>query len=174
MGATALIDFEDKALVEEYGPWYPQRDGYATTHTTKNGKKSMITMHRLVSGIADDPNLEVDHVNGNPLDNRKTNLFMGLRKSGAFRSLQSRRQKCHGKVDRRGVRWHKQAGKYQVLMCDENGRKRSLGLYHDLDVASRVYEEAWVEMIDKLEAIVKQELREYQEGVAMQKEDRRV
>ncbi len=65
-GLSALIDQEDLELLSRYR-WYAARNSaglfYATTR---------LNMHRLLLNAPLD--LFVDHINGNPLDNRKENL----------------------------------------------------------------------------------------------------
>lgn len=73
-GKHALFDKNDYALIKKY-KWYPHRSGncwYATAHITKNGKESILQMHRL---IMDAPKgKQIDHINHNGLDNRRKNL----------------------------------------------------------------------------------------------------
>lgn len=75
----AVVDFADAPLVVEHR-WYVGH-GYAvsnshrlgTTRTSK-GRNANIAMHRLIMGSPPQPNLVVDHVNGDRLDNRRKNL----------------------------------------------------------------------------------------------------
>lgn len=174
VGAEAIIDKEKVELVEGWA-WRLHANGYAVRNVKKNGKNATIRMHRVVAGIADNTDLEVDHINGNPLDNRMENLFFGLTKSKAFRSLQSRRCRSYGAVDRRGVRWYEKAGKYRVRMRDINGKARNYGYFHDKEEASRVYEALWTDIVEKLEKIVKEEVAVYRrENAGMAAEDFRV
>ena len=53
--------------------WYETTNGYACHYVKKNGKNKYHAMHRLIM-MMDDPNLLVDHINGNKLDNRLCNL----------------------------------------------------------------------------------------------------
>lgn len=66
-GYTCLFDDEDFELSEK-----------CRIYITRNGKYNNIRVGRsLFSRIimkVEDPNLQVDHINGNPLDNRKCNL----------------------------------------------------------------------------------------------------
>lgn len=71
-GGIALIDVEDFSLISKY-KWLKKKAGksqyaYSTTCTPTR------CMHRLIMK-ADGP-LQVDHINGNGLDNRKSNLRM--------------------------------------------------------------------------------------------------
>lgn len=64
---VAIVDDEDFGLVSAY-KWYFSGNGYA--HCPRVGK--IIKMHRL---ILDPPvGMEVDHINGNGLDNRRENI----------------------------------------------------------------------------------------------------
>lgn len=66
-----VIDTEDLKTCLAY-KWHIKKSlntNYATS-TTKDGKK--ILLHRLVLGY--NGKLDVDHINGNGLDNRKSNL----------------------------------------------------------------------------------------------------
>ena len=75
-GNSFLIDKEDYPLVKPYC-WHRHQDGYMRTrisHYIENGKlhNSYILMHNLI--MSKKEGLEIDHLNGNPADNRKCNL----------------------------------------------------------------------------------------------------
>lgn len=80
-GKVALVDDEDFERVNQYKWQYsPAGKGYA-----KRGKQIKlgfwkykvitILMHRYIMGVENEPRgVEIDHINRNPLDNRKANL----------------------------------------------------------------------------------------------------
>lgn len=61
-----LIDHRDKERVEEVGSWCMGTQGYPF-----NGRIKM-TLHRFILGKR--KGLEIDHINGSKLDNRRSNL----------------------------------------------------------------------------------------------------
>lgn len=71
-GCVALVDDEDLEILSNYS-WYCLRGGYAAASVGGRKNKRMIYMHRLILNLTD-PKLQVDHINHNPLDNRKENL----------------------------------------------------------------------------------------------------
>jgi hypothetical protein len=177
-GAVAIIDAEGEQRVREAGPWFIHPKGYATTHRRVGGKRTTLSMHRLVANIENNLDLEVDHLDNNPLNNQKINLLVGLRASKAFRRLQCLRQDHQaGQTSRfRGVCWSKRDEKWQVRMVDEHGTRRSLGYFSDEEEASVVYEQKWAEEVARLEGIVKHEVQAYfarleQERTLMAMED---
>lgn len=71
-GKFAIVDDEDVVLVSQYN-WFASRcwggsDKYRAG-TTINGKK--VLMHRMLLGY---PDSDIDHKNGDALDNRRHNL----------------------------------------------------------------------------------------------------
>lgn len=70
-GGYFIFDLEDYNKLRQYT--WSNRDGYAGCTRKINGKPSAIVATRLILDIADG-DLEVDHINGNPSDNRKSNL----------------------------------------------------------------------------------------------------
>lgn len=69
-----LIDEADKDLVLQY-KWRlkPDRKNfYIQAHVKINGKYTTISLHRLLMGFP--IGMQVDHINRNTLDNRRTNL----------------------------------------------------------------------------------------------------
>lgn len=79
-GEYAIINIEDLPLIKSYSPWYmlkPAVNKYAVTNTyhgSINGKevKTHYRMHRLILGLK--AGEICDHINGNGLDNRRSNL----------------------------------------------------------------------------------------------------
>lgn len=75
-----FIDKEDLDLVKQYC-WHKHQDGYLRTcyniYIDEEGKhhNQYILMHKLImQGLNSDTNLEIDHINGKPNDNRKINM----------------------------------------------------------------------------------------------------
>lgn len=70
-GKIVLLDEEDYERLKDF-KWCLSSKRYAGRFIVKNGKRTGIYMHRV---IADPPKgMVVDHVNGNKLDNRRSNL----------------------------------------------------------------------------------------------------
>lgn len=65
-GRTFLFDECDEELVKQTS-WGVGKNGYAFSDELQ------ITLHRLIMGVTD-TNIQVDHINGNRADNRRSNL----------------------------------------------------------------------------------------------------
>lgn len=76
----ALIDTSDAPLVNQYN-WSPMETrGLIYALASKSGRDKNLYMHRLIMGEPDGKS--VDHINRNPLDNRRRNLrVVGQRKN---------------------------------------------------------------------------------------------
>jgi hypothetical protein len=70
-GAVAVIDAADIPLVANR-TWHLHSAGYAVARRLDYGKYQTIYMHRVLLPVV--APLEVDHINGNRLDNRRSNL----------------------------------------------------------------------------------------------------
>lgn len=71
-----IIDLVYYELVKEY-TWYENQEGYIESlYTIENGKRKRIFLHRLICGVVDDDwrKVQVDHIEGNRLDNRREKL----------------------------------------------------------------------------------------------------
>lgn len=106
-GRYALID-DDFELVNSFGAWHENDSGYAIKKTRIKGKSVSIRMHRLVMNPP--KKLEVDHINGNRLDNRKSNLRCVSHQINAWNT---KRGNLHKKYDLpKGVSYDKSRNKY--------------------------------------------------------------
>jgi len=68
---TVQIDEQDLSLISGRS-WHVGSTGYAVWRGVKDGKKQTIRMHRLITNAP--VGLIVDHINHDPLDNRRSNL----------------------------------------------------------------------------------------------------
>jgi hypothetical protein len=84
-GGQVKIDREDLELVSSL-KWHVGSTGYAVWRGVKGGKKQTIRMHRLVMDCPD--GMVIDHLNHDPLDNRKANLRV-CTQSDNMRNLQN-------------------------------------------------------------------------------------
>lgn len=109
----AIIDDEDYPLVSNY-VWYLNAGGYAVNvkyvkGSGRKNRKDVITfMHRLINKTA--KGYQVDHINGNPLDNRKINLRNCSAKQNSFNHSKHKNTSSIYK----NVSWDKQNQKWRA------------------------------------------------------------
>lgn len=68
---TAIVDSEDLDRCLQY-KWRIQKRRHTDYARTRSKENKNLLLHRLVTGY--EGNLDIDHINGNGLDNRKENL----------------------------------------------------------------------------------------------------
>lgn len=136
---VALVDEEDYPLVSQYKWWlsYPHIQGlfYARTVTYLNGKRREIALHRLIMGFPEGK--EIDHINGDGLDNRRSNLRICNRAENMHNSRKQKNNKSgyKGVILTRSGNWRASIG--------VNGKCISLGTFYSaIDAAKRYDEEA--------------------------------
>lgn len=85
-------------------------------------------MHREVLATA--PGIDVDHINGDKLDNQRANL----RPARRAQNIRNQRLHTNNTSGHRGVWWHRQCRKWVAeIMVDR--RKVSLGLFENINDA---------------------------------------
>lgn len=140
-GKIAFIDDEDFDLVSQIRPWHCTTIGYAA-HSRTSGSK--VWMHRLIMGAT--KGVEVDHINGNKLDNRKSNLRLC---STDENRLNRRSYKTKvGSSKFKGVSFKKQSKKF-VAQIQYEGAKVHIGYFTDETEAARAYNLKAAELFGK-------------------------
>jgi hypothetical protein len=128
-----MVDDKDFDYLNQFY-WQADKDNAVATH--KNGERQRTLIHRLILNAPS--HLEVDHIDGNRLNNQRSNL----------RLCNSSENKCNrgprkdNKSGYKGVSWHKQNQKWTVRLQIPSGRYLSLGCYHDIKEAATAYNEA--------------------------------
>ena len=129
-GLLAIVDEEDFELLDQYY-WHARPDA-ATAYAIGNlslkpagpvdmshrkrrpkGRGNIgktITMHRFLLGAPED--MEVDHINGNGLDNRRSNLRFANRSE----NMKNRRVFKNNRLGHKGIHFEKKSGRYAVLI----------------------------------------------------------
>ena len=104
-----LIDEEDYEKITKY-TWWLKQNNYVYTNTKGKKNRTSIYLHRL---IMDAPKgLEVDHINHNPLDNRKQNLRIcnksqqNINKTNIFAGVSKFRDKWRARIKKDGKEIH--------------------------------------------------------------------
>lgn len=129
-----LFDLEDYDKIKDYG-WHVMLHNrtrlYKTVSATKN--KKLIRMHRLILGV-DDPSIIIDHINRNPLDNRKSNLRFCTMRENAYNSGAREGRKYKGVCKYRdGKRW--------VAKIGYDGNDYHIGIFNTPEEAALAYNE---------------------------------
>jgi hypothetical protein len=124
----AYIDYEDYPLISNYTWCRNVVSGYAQTidRITRKG----IYMHRLIMNATDE---EIDHINGNPLDNRKCNLRF-------CSSSQNKHNRAKHRTGKSGV--YMQSRKYWIACMQVKGvvRRRMCKTYEEALTQRRAWE----------------------------------
>lgn len=80
---------------------------------------------------------QLDHINGNTLDNRIENL----RPANQSLNMMNRKTFANNKSGVKGVHWHKRSQKWFVYV-DVNKQRKNIGYFEDFDLAELVANEA--------------------------------
>lgn len=133
----AFIDDEDFSKVMKH-KWYVDECGknsYARTFISYKSKSGWRTrscsMHRML--LKPPEKFDVDHINGNGLDNRRSNLRICTREQNL------RNRKINKTKGVKGVHWHETAEKW-CAQITHNGKCQHIGLFQDRDEAAKAYD----------------------------------
>lgn len=135
---TVLVDDEDLERVLAAGPWYvlqTKRCHTAYVHNPRKPGEKPVYLHRF---LTDAPKgMEVDHVDGNGLDNRRSNLRV-CTSSQNKGNVQRRSNNTSGF---KGVCWIARYGKWQASVQVEK-RRHNLGFFATAEEAHAAYRQA--------------------------------
>lgn len=147
-GYCAIVDDEDFDYLNQFkwhkaaeGPSRKRRGIYAQRKIKAVGAKyrqRTILMHRIILG-EDDPAIQIDHRDGNGLNNTRSNLRRATRTQNA-----QNRQVCLGRSGYKGVFDRKTDTKWRAMICI-NHHLTHLGTFDDKESAARAYDAAAVE-----------------------------
>jgi hypothetical protein len=134
-GQVAIVDDEDFERVNAKH-WMPRKDSnswYAIRHEQTLLRKTTIMMHRFILGA--DSGTEIDHWNGNGLDNRKENLRVATKSQNA-----ANRFKQGGSSKYKGVSWYAPLGQWRSRIKKDK-HDIHIGYFDVEEDAARAYDE---------------------------------
>jgi hypothetical protein len=135
-GKVALVDAEDYDRLVSMGRWHLHSGGYAAkSYRHPGGRSDVVFMHRVILNAP--KGVEVDHINGDKLDNRKANLRIADRYGNARNTRKIR----VGTSRYKGVCWKRRSDRWYASI-KANGRHVFLGHFDTEEDAARVYNEA--------------------------------
>jgi hypothetical protein len=126
-----LVDEQDKHFLEEYS-WKVRTRGYVVARFTTNYVTKQICLHRLITNCPS--GMVVDHINHNPLDNRRANL----RVCTQAENIRNTKLRSDSKTGYKGVHWSSQVSKYKVRIR-LNGRNIHLGYFDTPEAGYEAY-----------------------------------
>ncbi len=131
-GKFATIDAADAPLVLVH-KWCFSRYAVRDRKLCDGPGPKMIAMHRFLLNAPS--GVEVDHINGDKLDNRRANLRLATATENKW-NFRLHRTNTSGY---RGVHWHKASSLWhaEMYVC---GRKTSLGYFRSAVDAARAYD----------------------------------
>lgn len=138
-GKVALVDADDYERLAQFN-WYalysPSGFYAVRKSPTVNGKRTMIIMARVI--LDAESGLMVDHISGDTLDNRRSNLRFATRAENGANRISGTRltSSCY-----KGVTWNAKQSKWQAQIC-ANGKKTYLGIFADEIAAAHAYDTA--------------------------------
>ncbi len=132
-GAYALVDDSDYYRLCTR-KWCLSNRGYAVHHSRSNGKRKVIYMHRIIANPP--PHLQVDHINRNRLDNRRSNLRFATRSQNQANRAPRQRNNNSGY---KGVNLSR--GKWEARIRFD-GQRIYLGKFDNPETSALIYDAA--------------------------------
>lgn len=137
-GKIAIVDESDYEFVSRF-KWQLKKSGrnfYAQHCFWLDGKVNCEKMHRMILGLKKGE-FNVDHINGDGLDNRRCNLRIATDSQN-----QSNARKRKGCVSSyKGVRWRDETKKWYAEI-NKDGIKKHLGCFPTERQAAMAYDKA--------------------------------
>lgn len=129
-GVQVIVSAEDYASLSQH-TWYLLAGGYAARNCIIDGCKKAIYMHREILGFPSGQ--DVDHVNGNRLDNRRENLRAASRSQNNYNQRKIREGKSS---QYRGVTWCRNKKRWMAQIW-VTGKHIVVGYFRDEQEAAR-------------------------------------
>ena len=123
-----IVDKEDFERLNKFS-WNVSSHGYVYTRD----RKVFVYMHRLIMNTP--KGFDTDHINGNKLDNRRSNLRVCNRSENNWNGSKKRTNKSGYK----GVSWDKKAQKWLAKICKER-QQIFVGYFNSPLEASKAYD----------------------------------
>lgn len=140
-GYSATINLGDKELVTPYS-WRLLRGHNGKVYAYAQTKSGPVYMHRLIARTP--VGRETDHINGDGLDNRRSNLRVATCSQNSANMWKPRRSDGSSATSRfKGVTWDRSRSKWQAKITVDQHCK-SLGRYDSEEEAARAYDAAAV------------------------------
>jgi hypothetical protein len=134
LGEIILVSDEDFERLSKY-KWYLNDSGYAITFSWDSKRKKSVhfRLHRILLGLTD-PKIQVDHINGNRIDNRRENLRI------VTNAINSRNKTVPSKSNTGyyGVSFKKKQNKYRTYIF-YNYKQIYLGTYDTAEEGALAY-----------------------------------
>ena len=127
-----MIDAEDLKIMDQYkGTWGSSYDHctngfYISMNVTINKKIQKLYLHRIIMNCTD-PTLQIDHLNHNTLDNRKSEM-----------KIVTRNENQWNKRKVKGYYWNTHSQKFLARIC-KNNKYIELGSYTNEQDARDAY-----------------------------------
>jgi hypothetical protein len=131
-----MVDRRDRALVLSLLPWHVEKKAqsshlfYATRKSSRGSTPQNILMHRL---IIDAPaGVEVDHRDGNGLNNTRQNI----RLASHSQNMKNSRSRKNNRSGYKGVSWCPREEGWRSYI-NVNGKFKSLGYHETAEAAAK-------------------------------------
>lgn len=147
-GGVTMVDAED---YDYYNQWkwqnilgYAVRCVYVANEKLPNGKhrsiNKRIALHREINNTPE--GFDTDHINGNKLDNRRSNL----RTASRSQNCHNAGKKNNGSKTLAGVQWRKDRNVWRSYICIQ-GKDIYLGAFDNEEDAHNIYINAKEQLI---------------------------
>ena len=142
-GFVCIVDDADYEWINAR-KWKASPEGPTCVYANRtvhgpNGRSSQERMHRIIAGAKEGE--LVDHINGDTLDNRRSNL----RIADASHNSCNRKSVRGSSSSFKGITWHRGVRKWQAAI-KAHGRQHYLGVFASEVDAAKAYDAAAREM----------------------------